>query len=101
MGKVEAGKLELEKRPFRLAEIVSDARMFSISAQKKGIRFEEEVEALYEGLVLGDMPRLRQVLSNLLSNAIKFTKRGFVALRAKVVEETKDLVKVKFVVQDT
>jgi signal transduction histidine kinase len=71
MGKVESGKLLLEHRAFSLDEVVSDARMFSIGATKKGLTLKEDFEPFFRGQVLGDMPRLRQVLSNLLSNAIK------------------------------
>lgn len=71
MGKVEAGKLELEHRAFRLEDVVADARIFCIAAQKKGLGFQEDIDRVFEGQVLGDMPRLRQVLANVLSNAIK------------------------------
>lgn len=71
MGKVEAGKLELEHRAFKLEDVVADARIFCIAAEKKGLGFEEDIDRVFEGQVLGDMPRLRQVLANVLSNAIK------------------------------
>lgn len=76
MGKVEAGKLDLEHRAFRLEEIIADARIFSVAASKKQLDFIVDVDSrLFGGPVLGDMPRLRQVLSNLLSNAIKVRAR--------------------------
>lgn len=71
LGKVEAGKLELEDQPFRLEDIIADARLFSHSATKKGLLWAEDIAFTFMGQVMGDMPRLRQVLSNLISNAIK------------------------------
>lgn len=80
MGKVEAGKLAVERCPFRLAEVVADAALFSVIAQQKGVEFVEDVGSFYPGILSGDRLRLRQVLANGLSNAVKFTKRGWYRL---------------------
>jgi len=50
---------------------------------------------------MGDMPKLRQILSNLLSNAIKFTSEGSVTLAAVQEAETADTVRIAFTVEDT
>ncbi|GAA5972278.1 hypothetical protein JCM21900_002570 [Sporobolomyces salmonicolor] len=100
MGKVEAGKLDLESRPFDLNELSSDARVFSTAASKKGLKFIEDIDEI-SPQVLGDMPRLRQVLTNLLSNAVKFTKEGSITLRIKRLQETGDSIRVRWEVQDT
>lgn len=69
---MEAGKLDLENRPFLLEDIIADARIFSVAASRKNLAFTCEADSsLFTGHVLGDMPRLRQVIANLLSNAIK------------------------------
>jgi PAS domain S-box-containing protein len=75
--KIEAGKLELEARPFDLRDCVETA--LDIVAAREvdkhlelGCLIGEEVPA---GIV-GDAARLRQVLLNLLSNAVKFTDAG-------------------------
>ncbi|GAA5937825.1 uncharacterized protein JCM15063_002129 [Sporobolomyces koalae] len=100
MGKVEAGKLDLENRPFNLNDLSSDARLFSTAASKKGLQFVEEIDK-FSTEVLGDMPRLRQVLTNLLSNAVKFTKKGAITLRVKILAEDESSIKVRWEVQDT
>ena len=100
MGKVEAGKLDLESRPFNLNDLSSDARLFSTAASKKGLDFVEEIDR-FSTEVLGDMPRLRQVLTNLLSNAVKFTKKGSITLRVKKLSEDDKSIKVRWEVQDT
>ncbi|KAK4048495.1 hypothetical protein OIO90_005826 [Microbotryomycetes sp. JL221] len=101
MGKVEAGKLDLEHRAFKLEDVAGDARIFQIAAIKKNLQFEEQSDTVYSGPVMGDMPRLRQVLSNLLSNAIKFTKDGQVTFRMKQESESRNVVTIRFEVQDT
>ncbi|GAA5902646.1 uncharacterized protein JCM6883_007193 [Sporobolomyces salmoneus] len=100
MGKVEAGKLDLESRPFNLNDLSSDARLFSTAASKKGLDFVEEIDQ-FSTEVLGDMPRLRQVLTNLLSNAVKFTKKGSITLRIQKLSEDDKSIKVRWEVQDT
>ena len=79
--KIEAGKLELERRPFDLRDCVESALdIIAARAADKhielGCLLDEELPA---GIV-GDPTRLRQVLLNLLSNAVKFTEVGEVIL---------------------
>lgn len=101
MRKVEAGKLELEHLPFNLSQVVKDAQLFSHSATKKGLVFAEDIAFYYAEKLVGDMPRLRQVLTNLLSNAIKFTSKGTITLRVQQLDEDATLVRVRFEVEDT
>ncbi|BGP50155.1 hypothetical protein JCM10450v2_006066 [Rhodotorula kratochvilovae] len=100
MGKVEAGKLDLENRAFNLNDLSADARLFSTAARKKGLEFIDEVDE-FQAQVIGDMPRLRQVLNNLLANATKFTRSGWIKFSAKNVAEDDESVTVRWVVQDT
>ncbi|KAG9038817.1 hypothetical protein FRB95_014366 [Tulasnella sp. JGI-2019a] len=84
MGKVEAGKLELEQNLFRLSDVLADAELFVLAAQKKGLKFIPDVfPSLYASELIGDRLRLRQVLANFLSNAVKFTSRGSITLRMR------------------
>ncbi|KAG9038818.1 hypothetical protein FRB95_014367 [Tulasnella sp. JGI-2019a] len=84
IGKVEAGKLELEQNPFRLSEILADSELFALAAQKKGLEFIPDISpSLFAGELIGDRLRLRQVLANFLSNAVKFMSRGSITLRIR------------------
>ncbi len=84
VSKIEAGLLQLELRPFDLAEAMRAVLdTHRIGALHKGLAFETEV--LVEGAFVGDSTRLCQVFGNLLSNAVKFTETG--AVRARVTAE--------------
>jgi signal transduction histidine kinase len=54
---------ELDIQPFYLRDLMTDASiMFRTAANKKGLTFNEDTTNLYQGEVLGDLPRMRQVL---------------------------------------
>lgn len=87
---------------FALEELVNDATaMFRLAASKKGLIFNEAQGEIYGGEIMGDLPRLRQVLLNLLANSVKFTNHGFINLQCSQVAETASTIRVRFVVEDS
>lgn len=81
LSKLEAGKMEIEKIPFRIREViqnVSDTSKFK--AEEKGLRFEINISPDLPEVVKGDPTRLNQVLTNLCSNAVKFTDKGRITI---------------------
>ncbi len=85
IAKIEAGRIEIERREIRLPEFLAQiADMFRYQAAEKGIGFAFECPADLPDIVFTDPTRLRQILINLLSNAIKFTQSGEVRLTVKV-----------------
>jgi signal transduction histidine kinase/CheY-like chemotaxis protein/HPt (histidine-containing phosphotransfer) domain-containing protein len=72
--KIEAGRLDLERAPVSLSEVVENVcGMFDHLAIKKGVEFTDFIDPAIPDTVIGDAVRLRQVLVNLVSNAIKFS----------------------------
>ncbi|MFA5806853.1 MAG: ATP-binding protein [bacterium] len=100
--KIEAGKLSISPEEMDLhAFLKSGAAIVFGQIRAKGLAFRVVVSPDLPFLVIGDMTRIRQVLSNLLSNAAKFTEKGQITL--KVLRESEDgsgLV-VRFEVTDT
>ncbi|QTC90606.1 ATP-binding protein [Brevundimonas goettingensis] len=97
LAKVEAGKVELENRPFDLEATIRQAEAsFEAIALSKGLAFNSTVEPSAAGRYMGDALRLRQVLANLISNAVKFTDEGSITVAAR--REAGELV---LVVEDT
>ncbi|PWC34761.1 ATP-binding protein [Azospirillum sp. TSO35-2] len=79
--KIEAGKLELEERPFDLQRLLRDCRdLMSNTASQKGLLLQLSLGAAVPRHVRGDEARIRQILLNLVGNAVKFTERGSVLL---------------------
>jgi PAS domain S-box-containing protein len=82
LARIESGRLELKAEPFDLAQSVRDvAALFQPSARAKGLDLVVETPPGPSALLIGDAPRIRQVLSNLVSNAVKFTAEGSVRIR--------------------
>ncbi len=80
LSKLDAGKVELEKRPYDARELAMDVlQLMKPRAREKGLllRFQGPKDSLW---VLGDPHRVRQILLNLVGNAVKFTDAGFVSV---------------------
>jgi signal transduction histidine kinase/CheY-like chemotaxis protein/HPt (histidine-containing phosphotransfer) domain-containing protein len=100
--KVEAGRLEFERVPLSLSELLSGLQdVFASTARDKGIALRFEVEPSLPGGLSGDPLRLRQILQNLLGNALKFTAEGQIVVRVEKVSEEDGGVVCRFSVRDT
>lgn len=74
--RLEAGAVELDAHPFDpLTMAQSTVSLLASQAAAKELSISVEAEG-FQGALLGDGARLRQVLTNLLSNAVKFTASG-------------------------
>lgn len=86
ISKIEAGKLEIEKRPLRLLELLeTQLALLRPRAEAQGLTLTLDVAAGLQprlaGWVDGDAKRIAQVIVNLVGNAIKFTREGGVTVR--------------------
>jgi PAS domain S-box-containing protein len=97
--KIEAGKIDLEHRPFALTALIEDiTELLAPRAQARKLEIAAYVDERLPMEVMGDAARLRQVLLNLAGNAIKFTSTGGVAL---IVEPGIWPNEISFLVRDT
>ena len=85
--KVEAGFLQLDPQPFELRTCIKDAlaTMASMAAAKQ-LDLKTAVAPTIPAFLVGDGPRIRQILLNLIGNAIKFTAHGQVLIAVDPME---------------
>ena len=89
IGKIEAGKLDLEKIKFELPKVVEDAcTVLSSKAVEKNISIVVDISPDVCISLAGDPYRLHQIILNLVSNAVKFTPKGGTVTVAITVLET-------------
>ena len=102
LSKIEAKKIQIERKGFCVQAAVEDViQLLSVQSSAKGLGFRSRVSAEIPALLVGDVYRLRQVLTNLCSNAIKFTERGNVTLDVELEGRGDDEATVRFTVTDT
>jgi signal transduction histidine kinase/CheY-like chemotaxis protein/HPt (histidine-containing phosphotransfer) domain-containing protein len=86
--KIEAGKLELHQAPFRLRTALNETlRSLALRAHRKGLELVARIHPEVPDSFVGDVARLRQVLTNLVGNAVKFTEKGEVAVEVETSAE--------------
>lgn len=77
MSRIEAGKVELEDKPFSLRKLGDKLYdMFAKNLEQRNIEYTVEFEDVTVDYVIGDELRISQVIINFLSNAVKFTEKG-------------------------
>ncbi len=91
--KIEAGRLDLERAPVALADLIESVGfLLSSTASDKEVEMNVFVDPRLPPQIWSDATRLRQVLVNLTSNAIKFSagrphRRGRISVRAELAQQ--------------
>jgi signal transduction histidine kinase/ActR/RegA family two-component response regulator len=71
--RLESGQVEIQARPFRLAELLASVRaMFLDAAVQHGSSVEIELPPDFADGWLGDEAKIRTILNNFLGNALKY-----------------------------
>jgi len=102
VSKIEAGKLQLEARAFRLQDVVvTVSSIIEHRAHLRGLDFGIDVAPDVPAMLVGDSQRFAQVLVNLCGNGVKFTKAGQVTVQIVLASATEHAVTLGVSVSDT
>lgn len=102
MSRMEAGKLELEEKPFNIYDLKTQLNnMFKENIEKKDVVFNIEYFDFDTRYFIGDELRIMQILINLVSNAAKFTEHGEIKVTFKQMYKAENEVNVMMRVHDT
>ncbi len=96
--KLEAGKFDIESKPFNIRELVNSViNLIQPHADDKQLKLIYSVDEAVGTHLLGDPARIRQILLNLSWNAIKFTHEG----KVEILIENRSQDIISFSVKDT
>ena len=101
--RIDTGKMQVKKAAFQFSEIMSQVKDHVLSeflGQKK-LKVLFDLDSKIPESLVGDGPKLKQVLLNLAENAVKFTESGDVFIKALLEKQTPRKVRLHFSVKDT
>ena len=102
LSKIEADRITLEHSDFALAHVFETiSGLMSPKATEKGLSWHVQIDRHIPALINGDAIRVQQVLLNFASNALKFTEQGSIDLRARLIEQCADEIRIRFEICDT
>ncbi|MEM7215994.1 MAG: response regulator [Pseudomonadota bacterium] len=99
--KIDAGQMTLDPAPFNLAESIEDiATLVATKVSEKDLELAVRISPDLPEQLVGDVGRIRQIVTNLVGNAVKFTEEGHILVDVDGTVED-DQVKIRMAVTDT
>ncbi|MGE5318514.1 MAG: response regulator [Chloroflexota bacterium] len=100
--KIESHKIILEDVNFDLRTCIEDVYdLFAMQAIGKGLDLLYLIDNNVPPFLVGDVTRIKQVISNLVSNAIKFTDKGEIFTSVEVLSESVEFIELKVAIKDS
>ena len=101
IAKIDSGTLELDLAPFGLRDCIEDiGALLSGAAAEKNLELAVRIQPDLPEVLVGDVGRIRQIVTNLVGNGIKFTEQGHVLANLSG-ERHADVLRLHLEVQDT
>jgi signal transduction histidine kinase len=102
LAKTDSGKMTFEQTPFKMELSISTMlQVFDLKIKEKNLELVNKYDNRIPKLLIGDAPRLHQILLNLLSNALKFTSKGKITISVRLLDEDNEKVTIEFAIDDT
>ncbi|MCV6609084.1 MAG: response regulator [Campylobacterales bacterium] len=100
--KIETGQLKIYNEEINIEETLFEAYEATKKHLHKGVDFKVDIPDV-PYTVIGDNPRIKQILINLLNNSMRFTKEGFVKFSLSHIDttKTKGKIEIKIIVEDS
>jgi signal transduction histidine kinase/DNA-binding response OmpR family regulator len=100
--KVEAGKMSIESVPFDLRQMISEVTdLLAPKAEEKELEFIVRYAPGTPENVIGDVGRIRQIVTNFATNAVKFTHEGHVLINIECLKDDQQQAHIRFSIEDT
>lgn len=99
--KIESNNLKLEQVAFNIQATIDEVvQLVAEEARSKGLKLITDIPDI-DYLLIGDVHRLRQILTNLVGNAVKFTEKGEVLVQLEILARTGSEILFKIEIRDT
>lgn len=83
--KIDSGHMTLRQDPCKPVDVIEKtAQILAFQASDAGVDLITRVDPALPEHILGDSPRLKQIIINLAGNALKFTDEGYVLIDARL-----------------
>jgi PAS domain S-box-containing protein len=101
--RIDTGKMQINKTVFPFSELMAQVKgqILSQFLGQKKLNVLFDIDPKVPDSLLGDGPKLKQVLLHLAENAVKFTDSGEVIIKVLLEEQTTQTVRLHFSVKDT
>jgi len=77
--KLDAGQMTLDPAPFNLLDCIEDVvELVSSGIRKENVELIPRIHKDVKHSLVGDVGRIRQIVTNLVGNAVKFTESGHI-----------------------
>lgn len=99
---IESGFSVLEKNSFNLREMLDNyLTQFSLKAHEKGLEIILDIATNVPVNLVGDVVKLKRVISNILGNAVKFTLKGEIYFKIEKLNQIDSVVMLQFTISDS
>ncbi|TCK99764.1 signal transduction histidine kinase [Shimia isoporae] len=86
--KIDSGHMTVRQEPCKPVDVIEKtAQILAFQASDAGVDLITRIDPTLPEHILGDSPRLKQIIINLAGNALKFTDEGYVMIDARRVED--------------
>jgi len=95
-------KMKVDAVQFKLQDVFDEIiEIYEPAAKAKNLELNLRLPPDLPYMIVGDLQKLKKIISSLVDNAVKFTEKGKITLRAKVKNQTDSSVEMMFYVRDT
>jgi CheY-like chemotaxis protein len=100
--KIESGNMPIFNNEYDTASLINDsAGTHFLLLEQANVTFTLNVDENIPEKLIGDVLRIRQIITNLLSNAFKFTESGSVVMSVKSENVDADNMTLTVIIKDT
>lgn len=82
--KLEAGKMQIDTKPFKLEKLLDEVHSMLIESIKQKQLYLDIMNVDCPKTLIGDAYRIRQILINFVSNSSKFTEIGGISITCQI-----------------